>query len=270
MKKLLLAAGLVLLLVPLVYADDLDVHNFSITYTNQTSATLQGCRGCHAPHSGSIIDTVNPSRTTIFGTGVADPSTGVYKLWDKNLSSWAGQTYSSDNVTGELLSQPSGSTNVAWHTYLCFSCHDGTAASLNLQPTTFGDPYDFLVNVTLGGILDSDLTNDHPVDIVWPVSDAGPTLDYDTVFNVTGLPTTATLGAGTNWVNGNNAAYPTVQFMPLYGATGKVECSTCHNVHLQVPAGSITIGGGTHGNFLRVTTLADNTSYCRTCHLSKR
>ena len=267
MKKLLLATAMVLLLASFVYAADtsLDVHNFNITYSGQTSATGQGCRGCHIPHGGSIIDSVNPSRTTVFGSGVADPSTGVYKLWDKNLSSFSGQTYSSDNVTGELLSAPTTSTDVAWHTYLCFSCHDGAAASLNLQPTTFGDPYDYLVNVTLGGVLDSDLTNDHPVDIAWPLADAGVGLDYDTVVNVTGA---ASAGTGTIWVNGSNAFYPNVQHMPLYGATAKVECATCHNPHLQVQ--SITIGGGTHGNFLRMSTLANNTDLCRTCHLSKR
>ena len=54
MKKLLFAAATVLL-ASFVYAQDphLDVHDLGITYTGQTTATRQGCRGCHIPHGGS-------------------------------------------------------------------------------------------------------------------------------------------------------------------------------------------------------------------------
>jgi len=271
MNKLLLAAGMVLLLASVVYAQtdaSLDVHNFSIQYGGVGASVAQGCRGCHIPHGGSIkTDSANPSRTTVFGSGVDDPSTGVYKLWDKNLSSWSGLTYSSDNVTGEFLQEPASSLSVVWHTYLCFSCHDGAAASLNLQPTTFGDPYDFLVNSTFPqNSGDTDLTNDHPVDIQWPTGD---TTDYDTVINVAGATNSATTG-GTIFGTGGTRWSSNVQALPLYGVNANVECATCHNPHKQVPSASITGMGTTRGNFLRMNSIVNNTDFCRECHLSKR
>ena len=94
---------------------------------------------------------------------------------------------------------------------------------------------------------DVDLTNDHPVDIPWPTVDVGPGNNFDTVGNVTGGLTT----------------YDT-EGLPLYGTTNNLECSTCHNPHLQPTS---TVG---NGNFLRLATVTDNTSLCRVCHLSQR
>jgi len=53
--------------------------------------------------------------------------------------------------------------------------------------------------------------------------------------------------------------------MPMYGTNNMLECSSCHNPHLQAVATN-----GNRGNFLRIPTVSDNTSFCRTCHLSKR
>jgi len=50
----------------------------------------------------------------------------------------------------------------------------------------------------------------------------------------------------------------------LYTATNIIECSTCHNVHMQASRRSTFAR-----NFLRETQ-TDNTSLCRACHLSKR
>lgn len=249
MKKLLLAAAAVLLLAPFVCAADpsLDRHDLGIIYSGQTTATFQGCRGCHIPHGGSVATSPFANRNTVFGTGADDYSTGTNKLWDKNIVNNVYQTYSSDNVNpgGAILSMPAAANSPAWHSYLCFSCHDGTVAGLNLPGGYMSDAATLLVN---NGTGDADLTNDHPVDVSYQTAVTAFPTDYETIANVTGGSTTFN-----------------TQSMPLYGATSMIECSTCHNPHKQAVATN-----GNRGNFLRIATVSDNTSLCRTCHLSKR
>jgi hypothetical protein len=248
MKKLLLAVAAVLLLASFVFGADasLDRHDLGIIYSGAT-ATFQGCRGCHIPHGGSVQSSPFPNRNTVFGTGADDYSTGANKLWDKNLSTGIYSTYSSDNVNpgGAILGQPATSNSPAWHSYLCFSCHDGLVAQLNLPGNFMSDKAALLMN---NGTGDSDLTNDHPVDVSYQSAVTAFPADYETIANVTG---------GTTTFN--------TQAMPLYGATSMLECSTCHNPHKQA-----TATNGNRGNFLRIASVSDNTSLCRTCHLSKR
>ena len=249
MKKLLFAAASVLLLASFVYAQDpsLDVHDLGIVYSGQTTATRQGCRGCHIAHGGSVATSPFPNRVTVFGTGTNDYSTGANILWDKNIVNNVYQTYSSVNVNpgGAVLQMPSTSADPAWHSYLCFSCHDGTVAGLNLPGGYMSDAATLLMN---NGTGDTDLTNDHPVDVSYSAAVAAFPTDYETLANVTGGLT----------------AYNT-QKMPMYGTNNMLECASCHNPHKQAVATN-----GNRGNFLRIATVSDNTSFCRTCHLSKR
>lgn len=252
MKKVLLAVALVLALASFGFAQQdahLSVHDFSVTYSGGASA-FQGCKGCHVPHGGAIAgDTTQPQRNTVFGTATTgDYTTGQNKLWDKLISTNSFQTYSSDNVTGPFMSAPASSTDPAWHSYLCFSCHDGSIANLNIPSGTVASD-NFLLN---GGNGDIDLTNDHPVDVSWP----SDTINYELPANVTGALTSYNK-----------------QAMPLYGGSSvnKIECATCHNPHLQAGV----VSQAFRGNFLRIgtgvtPTVSDNTSLCRTCHLSKR
>jgi len=214
------------------------------------NGVYQGCRGCHIPHGGSITDSIYPNRDTVFGTGgVNDPSTGAFKLWDKNISTAGYQTYSSDNVTGELLT--ASSTPAAAHSYLCLSCHDGTMATINL-PAAISTAFDPAALIVDPANSDFDLTNDHPVDIAWPTGNKAIDGDlYETPANVTGGLTT----------------YDT-QPLPLYvTGTNYIECSTCHDPHEQVQAPPT----GMRGNFLRLNTANfNNYNLCRTCHLGKR
>lgn len=246
MKRVILAAAMLLLLASFGFAQDahLDVHDFAISYNGGATNTYQGCKGCHVPHGGAIAgEVVQPQRNTVFGTAlVGDHTTGQNKLWDKLISSNSFQTYTSDNVAGPFMMAPGTSTDPAWHSYLCFSCHDGTTAVLNI-PAGLVTGSNFLLN---GGNGDIDLTNDHPVDIDWPVD----LVNYEDP---------AVVMAGTS-------GFSTVS-MPLYGgaANNKIECSTCHNPHLQ-----LATSNGNRGNFLRVANVDDNTTLCRTCHVSKR
>lgn len=249
MKKFLFAAVILMLLAPFVYAQDasLGVHDMAIVYSGQTTATRQGCRGCHLAHSGAVATSPFPERVTVFGSGTDDPTTGANRLWDKNIVNNVYQTYSSDNVNpgGAVLQMPSASNDPAWHSYLCFSCHDGTVAGLNLPGGFMSDAATLLMN---NGTGDTDLTNDHPVDVSYSAAVTQFPTDYETLANVTGGLTT----------------YNTMK-MPMYGASNMLECSTCHDPHKQA-----TAANGNRGNFLRVATVSDNTSLCRTCHLSKR
>lgn len=252
MKRVLLAAALVLALVAFSFAQDphLAQHDFSVTYSNGASA-YQGCKGCHVPHGGAIYgDTTQPQRNTVFGPSATtgDFSTGVNHLWDKLISTGSYQTYSSDNLDlpGGLMAAPATATDPAWHSYLCFSCHDGNVAVLNI-PSGLVATDNFLMN---GGNGDIDLTNDHPVDIAWPTAANGNNVRY-------ALP--ADVKAGTY-------ATGTVLAMPLFGTDNRIECASCHNPHLQATAASNAF----RGNFLRMTTVGDNLNLCRACHLDKR
>jgi hypothetical protein len=223
----------------------------------------QGCRSCHIPHGGSILYTATgttyTSRATVYGgTAVDDSSTGAFKLWDKNLSSASYTEYSSDNIVGGQLTAQ-GSTSASWHSYLCFSCHDGAVATINLGSGFTMDPASQLVNNNREN--DTDLTNDHPVDVAWPTltgTEPGNGNTWGTDYE---LPTAVKTASG--W-SGSWTPTSTLQPMPLYTGTSIMECSTCHNVHLQATP-TINV----RGNFLRETQ-SDNTSLCRACHLSKR
>jgi hypothetical protein len=222
----------------------------------------QGCRSCHIPHGGSILynaGTTYLSRATVYGTAAADDSsTGAFKLWDKNLSAASYTEYSSDNIVGGQLTAQ-GATSASWHSYLCFSCHDGAVATINLGSGFTMDPASQLVNNNRQN--DTDLTNDHPVDVAWPTLtgiEPGSGNAWGADYEVA-----SAVKAGTGW-SGGWTPNSTLQAMPLYTGTNIMECSTCHNVHMQA-----TPGINVRGNFLRETQ-TDNTSLCRACHLCKR
>jgi hypothetical protein len=244
MKKVLSALVMLLLLASLGYAQGQD-NNLSV-HDIMANGVYQGCRSCHIPHGGAVAGATPATRDTLYGTGASDYTTGNYKLWDKLITTYVYQVYSSDmvNSAGSVL-QPTATTDSGWHSYLCFSCHDGLVAGQNLAVGAVGEYY-LLTNNAAG---DSDLMNDHPVNIPWP-TDAWGVAQYDTVANVTGGSTV------TGWVA-----------LPLWGTSGDyIECATCHDPHKQ-PGGP-----GQGGNFLRtaVNPLPNNVDFCRTCHLGKR
>jgi predicted CXXCH cytochrome family protein len=187
--------------------------------TADPAATV--CGFCHIPHGGD---------TTI--TGVP--------LWARNLATHAniyvpyGGTVvggTGTTLAGTTVNQPGANS------LTCLSCHDGTVG-LNvlfkngwqvLPPYAMaagsgylGNPADSLdwagydagptptFNPVIGGAAGSDLTNDHPVGIVY--TNAAP--------NIAGLDAIATV----------QALVPPLTFYD-YGAGDTVQCASCHDPH---------------------------------------
>jgi predicted CXXCH cytochrome family protein len=222
MKKILIIMVAILLLAGGVYADNVTntVHNLSSLATTNpyynTTAVDQVCVFCHTPHMASNIGAPLWNRTSINGA--------AYTMYDNVFSSTIDMT-----VAGSPLGVSAA----------CLSCHDGTIAfdSLLNEPGsgtdsiavwTWAGANDRLNNtLSPAALLDTDLTNDHPISIT-----------YDT-----------TLDNDFNPANGTNTA---VGAVPLY--SGRVECGSCHNPHEDIIP-----------MFMRQSNAAS--ALCRTCHI---
>jgi predicted CXXCH cytochrome family protein len=129
------------------------------------------CYYCHAAHNTS--------------TTVPAP------LWARNAGT-ATTFYSSNSISVNISSLDAISG-------ACMSCHDG---STDVGVTIKGDLAPATNNTLSGAVALSDLSNDHPVNLVWVSTKAG-------------------LGSAPL-----NAAFK------LYGASGNLlTCGTCHAVH---------------------------------------
>lgn len=189
------------------------------------------CRVCHVPH-----DHANAAKRYTNGL-----------LWNHQLSSATYTMYDnawSSTLTGVQSTQPDGTAK------LCLSCHDGTVGIDTFDKYTGGavvlgttDLYEadaLVTNFTDGGNLD--LRGTHPLSIQFPAGETGDGKNFT-------VPTTAT------WFDGSTVA-STLD-------NGKVQCSTCHDVHNQ---GTVP---GTH--LLRqAQTVAQGgvaSGLCLTCHV---
>jgi predicted CXXCH cytochrome family protein len=155
-----------------------------------------GCKGCHAPHNGSIAN------------GGTDGSTGKILLWSRNFPAAANTfgVYDSATMVNKATelggSALSTSTDVRMYSLLCLSCHDGVTSSFSPAMQT--------VNMVgskaafgAGAYESFGLTNDHPVNI-----------SHDPTKN-TSLRAVATV----------------VTSMPLFGTGNSIQCATCHEPH---------------------------------------
>jgi len=216
------------------------------------------CVYCHTPHA---------SETTIEAP-----------LWNKPASGATYQTYDSTISTtldGAVLGV--GSVSIA-----CLSCHDGTQAMDTVinQPGRNGFNAAGARIGSLGGTgeiddpagnpntplnpvanIDVDLTNDHPIGILYGGFDTGTgPSDPDFV-----TPATATINNVAQWWVDTTAPGAQVGVrektdMILYRRDNSgtfqpfVECASCHDPHN--PA---------NGTFLRVSN--DNSDVCLACHV---
>lgn len=128
----------------------------------------------------------------------ADTTVASAPLWNHEVTAATFTLYSGLDMQAADLGQPDGVSK------LCLSCHDGTVALDNYGGATGG------TNFVSTGLVGTDLSNDHPVSF---------TYDATLVTNDGELhPITATSGLG-----------GTISSDLLFG--GKVECSSCHDVH---------------------------------------
>jgi len=125
----------------------------------------------------------------------------------------------------------------------CLACHSSNAGLVGAGAADFR-----------AGVIGTDLRNDHPVGVRYPVT-FGPAVDFN--------PTTATKPS-MRWFDGNGNGRPDTREVRLYdsGDGYEVECASCHDPH-GVPAGAA--GSTFLPTFLRVANTGS--ALCLTCHI---
>mgnify|MGYP001554469675 CR=1 FL=1 len=147
-------------------------------------------------------------------------------LWNHEITAASYTLYTGLDLQG-TIGQPDGISK------LCLSCHDGTVAvdSFGTHTATAGA-------ITGAANFGTDLSNDHPISITYDTAD----LELN--------PTTTTVDYAES-----TATNETIAEILEGGATGTVECSSCHDVHNSKSDGN---------NLLLVTNT--NSALCLTCH----
>jgi predicted CXXCH cytochrome family protein len=157
----------------------------------------------------------------------ANTSVSNAPLWNHALSAVASYTPYQSGTMQSTAGQPDGASK------LCLSCHDGTVALENFGGTTSGTNKVLTKNLVGNG---GTLADDHPISIAYDGTLAG--LDH-------GLknPSESSGIAGGSTINADLLI------------DGKMQCSSCHDVHNSV-------SGTTH--LLRVSNAGS--ALCLTCH----
>ena len=176
------------------------------------------CVVCHTPHNA-----VDP---TAAGLDYAP-------LWNHEASSTVYTLYTSSTLD-HTPGQPDGTSK------LCLSCHDGSVAVDNYGGTTTGTVYvddaiwDGAPGTAVGAARDfgTSLDNDHPISFLY---DPVATADDEILDSSTATP-----------IGGTIASVMLVD--------GKVQCSSCHDVH--------DVDGNDH--ILLITN--EGSQLCLTCH----
>ena len=162
--------------------DVLGVHNLSASGTGPVKGQSDACLYCHAPHSG--VGTPNAA------------------LWSQTLSSQTYAAYSSTTLHNAPQQPTLGGSSS-----LCLSCHDGTVAVGQTQPSgklmTTG-------NMNSTDVFGSGLQGSHPFSLKAPLADAP-----DLVPSLAANHTTADPTHAVKLINNN------------------VECTSCHAPHVQ-------------------------------------
>ncbi len=197
-------------------------HNLSTsgvgTVKSQVSAsgTSQICVFCHTPH-GATLD-----------------SASATPLWNKQFSSGTYIKYDSASVQATIDDNPGGSSK------LCLSCHDGTLAigQVNVLEGSANQSIS-MQGVQTGGQmptgsdgytrnLGTDLTNDHPISLVYDTALAEADGE---LFN----PANDVDGQGAQVGVRHSSAVPDQPRFLLEGReveNAKLQCTTCHDPHL--------------------------------------
>ena len=184
------------------------------------------CRVCHVPHDHQRAD-------TMYGNGL---------LWTHEVSAASYTMYTSNTLQGAQSAQPDGIAK------LCLGCHDGTVALDSFDKYAPGTPGNEMGNIYAGGLANFlvpgsggtlDLRGSHPISIAYdPAADG----------NLNAVATVMGTSGSIDDVLDN----------------GKVQCSSCHDVHDQEAV------AGTH--LLRVAQKDMGggeapSGLCLTCHV---
>jgi len=231
MKKVFLVALLMLVAASMAMAQMTLNNNYS-SPTDILGAHLlygRGCIGCHAPHSGSGGNGLNPQ---------TDPTSGNEALWGEDLTPLYNQTIGfGDNGTYTVTFPANGGGITSAHdptvvVLFCLSCHDGNLAKVGWMkgqtvetlPIVGGNAPTLLGN---DGTTAGNYHNDHPVGNLAQIG-CGGQYNWD-----------CTITNGKIVMNGPNSSifYNTnygFTVSPSTDPTGKipiVTCTTCHNQH---------------------------------------
>jgi len=170
-------------------------HDFAVQPWN---GRQEICRVCHVPHDHSQA-AQRYLNGLLWNHAV---STATYTMYDNAWSS---------SLTGTQSSQPDG------HSKLCLGCHDGSVGIDTFDKYAGGgifiDDFNPLFKIpgfTAGANLD--LRGTHPISIAFPSGETGDGKNF-------------TDPAAAIWNSGDTVA-STLDH-------GKVQCSTCHDVHDQ-------------------------------------
>ncbi len=166
------------------------------------------CEPCHTPHNADSTMTGAP-------------------LWNHEVSTATYTLYSSPTMD-VTVEQPGPVSKV------CLSCHDGTVAV-----DSFGGQTGSTM-ITGAANLGTDLSNDHPIGILWQHQTTGPGAASDCNPCHFGPEPRKVVFFGTSYADGL-----------------KMECASCHDVH-----------NGAGFPFLTVETMA-NSQLCFQCHTDK-
>ena len=149
-------------------------------------------------------------------------------LWHHKITTSTFTMYPSSNVTGQVDAEPNTATK------LCLSCHDGVTALDAFGGATGTTPLTTTsypgTKANLGTVLD----NDHPISITYTNTGAG--LNNSTNTQVT--------------INGSTGPISTKMLI-----NGKVECSSCHDVHNNTANSKMLLIANT------------GSALCLTCHI---
>ena len=162
----------------------------------------------------------------------SDTSVADAPLWNHTLSSQTYTLYTSPTLKA-TIGQPGGNSK------LCLSCHDGTIAI-----NSFGGATGTTM-ISAANNLGTTLKDDHPIGFTYDTALAtakGSMFDPATKSVTIGATPTKT---------------GTVSAMMLF--SGKMECSSCHDVH-----NTFTVGANKGAGMVKMTSVGS--ALCLACH----
>ncbi len=161
-------------------------------------------------------------------------------LWNHALSVASYTMYSSSSMNATVGAAPGGVSR------LCMSCHDGTVGILDYGGATGGMTlFDAYGCNDCFAVLGTNLSNDHPIGITYDAALA--TADGALADPAT---TDVTIGASKT---------KTGKIAALMLTAGKVECTSCHDVH-----NKYTVTNTGNRGLIKVSLVGS--ALCLTCH----